>query len=130
MLLIMHQIISIGIGGALGAILRYLVSGGVHSVMGKEFPYGTLSVNVIGSFIVGILFVLFTTNEAIPEIVKISVLVGMLGAFTTFSTFSLDTFKLIETCAFSKAGFNIAINVVASLAATWFGIVFSRAVQG
>ena len=124
----MQQLISIGIGGAVGAILRYLVSGGVHAFMGKDFPYGTLSVNVIGSFIVGILFVIFTSNETIPEILKISVLVGMLGAFTTFSTFSLDTFKLIENAAFYKAGLNITINVVASLAATWFGIVFSRAV--
>ncbi len=127
----MQQLISIGIGGAIGAIMRYLVSGGVHTFMGKDFPYGTLTVNVIGSFIVGILFVIFTSSEVIPEIVKISVLVGILGAFTTFSTFSLDTFKLIETAAFSKAGLNIATNVVASLAATWFGIVFSRViVQG
>ncbi|THB70482.1 MAG: fluoride efflux transporter CrcB [Gammaproteobacteria bacterium] len=124
----MQQLISIGIGGAIGAILRYLVSGGVHTFMGKDFPYGTLSVNVIGSFVVGVLFVIFATNDTIPELLKISVLVGMLGAFTTFSTFSLDTFKLIETAAFSKAGVNIAINVVASIAATWFGIVCSRVV--
>ncbi len=124
---IMGQIVAIGIGGALGAILRHLVSSGVYSLFGRNFPYGTLSVNIGGSLIIGILFVLFANkNNVVPEYVVICVMVGLLGAFTTFSTFSLDTFKLLESSDIFKAFANVFLNVTLCLLATWCGIVLMR----
>lgn len=92
----MYQIGGILIGGAVGALLRFLVANGVYQWLGRAFPYGTLAVNVIGSFLIGLLTLYFMEREMLASALSRGLIVGALGAFTTFSTFSLDTFDLIQ----------------------------------
>jgi len=120
------QLIAIAVGGAVGALLRFVMSNGVYKVLGREFPYGTLAVNVLGSLFIGILFILLVEKLAVAAEWRAGLVIGLLGAFTTFSTFSLETFTLLEDGAFLKAGVNVLLSVVLCLAATWLGISLGR----
>jgi len=120
------QIISIAIGGAAGALLRFWVSNGVYTLLGRGFPYGTLAVNVIGSLAMGLLYVFFLERMTVSAELRGAVLIGLLGSFTTFSTFSIETLNLIEQAEFMKAGLNALISVFACLLAAWFGLVIGR----
>ncbi|MEY3280632.1 MAG: hypothetical protein RL674_617, partial [Pseudomonadota bacterium] len=112
----MNQLIVIAIGGAFGAVMRFLVSTGLYQWIGRGFPYGTLLVNVIGSFLIGLLSeTLVLQRVTIALDYRAAILVGFIGAFTTFSTFSLETFYLIEQGQFSKAVLNILISVSSCL---------------
>ena len=114
------------IGGALGAVMRYLVSNGFYSLLGRDFPYGTLAVNVIGSFLMGVLTVLLIDRGEVDPLIKLAVLVGFLGSFTTFSTFSLDTLVLINEGALSRAFLNMLANVLVCVSAVWLGMVITK----
>lgn len=118
----------IGLAGAVGAVLRYLITQGVMNVFGRGFPFGTLVVNVLGSFMVGVLFVVFWERAEAGELLRLVLIVGLLGSLTTFSAFSLDTWILVQQGAFLKAGANILANVAICLAATWLGIIATRTV--
>ena len=110
----------------IGAFARYGQSIVVQNVMGRAFPFGTLSINVLGSFLMGFLF--FATLERInisPEL-RTGILTGGLGAYTTFSTFSLETLNLIENGEMVKAGVYVGGSVVLSIAAAIFGAYLSR----
>ncbi len=120
------QIIAIMIGGAMGAAMRYLVSNGIYSLLGREFPYGTLAVNVLGSFLMGILTVLLIEKGTIDPLIKVAILVGFLGAFTTFSTFSIETLALINKGALSYAFLNMMGSVIICVSAVWFGILIAK----
>ncbi len=113
----------VALGGALGALLRFIISNQVMAVLGKDFPYGTLTVNVIGSFLLGI--ALAYTHQ-LPDnsdtFIKGFVMVGVLGALTTFSTFSLDTVALLQLEQYSKAILNIVLNLVCCLSMTWLAL--------
>lgn len=109
-------------GGAIGAALRYAVS------ITLLFPYGTLAVNIIGSFLMGAAFVVLTAKGA--DRMMVFAMTGILGGFTTFSAFSLDTFKLIEDGRMIFAGGYILASVMLSLAAVFGGIVLARGVWG
>ncbi|MBL1459034.1 MULTISPECIES: fluoride efflux transporter CrcB [Methylophaga] len=122
----MLQLFAIAVGGAVGAILRFAMSNGVYKLFGRDFPYGTLAVNVLGSLLIGVLFILLIEKLAVAAEWRAGLLVGLLGAFTTFSTFSLETFTLMENGAFIKAGLNVFLSVVLCLAATWLGISLGR----
>lgn len=122
----MYQIIGVLIGGAIGALLRFLVSNGVYAWLGKNFPYGTLTVNVLGSFLIGVLTLYFLEKGILASAWGKTVIVGGLGAFTTFSTFSLDTFNLLEQGQLGLAGLNILLNITLCLGAVWLGIVVTR----
>ncbi|MCP4284586.1 MAG: fluoride efflux transporter CrcB [Gammaproteobacteria bacterium] len=122
----MTQILSIAAGGAVGALLRFWVSNGVYSLLGRSFPYGTLAVNVIGSLLMGLLYVFFLERMTVSAELRGAVLIGLLGSFTTFSTFSIETLNLIEQAEFMKAGLNTLISVFACLIAAWFGLVIGR----
>lgn len=122
----MLQLFAIAVGGAVGAILRFAMSNGVYKLFGRDFPYGTLAVNVLGSLLIGVLFILLIEKLAVAAEWRAGLLVGLLGAFTTFSTFSLETFTLMENGAFIKAGLNVFLSVVLCLAATWLGICLGR----
>jgi CrcB protein len=120
------QILSIAAGGAIGALLRFWVSTGVYALAGRNFPYGTLAVNVLGSLLMGFLYVLFLERMSVGPEVRGAVLIGLLGAFTTFSTFSIETMNLIEQADYLKAGLNMMISVSACILATWFGLILGR----
>ncbi|MDO8826540.1 fluoride efflux transporter CrcB [Methylophaga sp.] len=122
----MLQIFAIAVGGAAGALLRFFMSNGVYKMLGRDFPYGTLAVNVLGSLLIGVLFILLIEKLAVAAEWRAGLMVGLLGAFTTFSTFSLETFSLLEDGAFLKAGLNVFLSVVLCLAATWLGISLGR----
>ncbi|MCW8931027.1 MAG: fluoride efflux transporter CrcB [Gammaproteobacteria bacterium] len=122
----MGELGAIAAGGALGAIMRFWVSSGIYSWLGRGFPYGTLSVNLIGSFFIGIAFILLTERLALGTEVRAFILIGFLGAFTTFSTFSLETLMLLQEGLLLKAAGNILLSVFLCIIATWVGIVLAR----
>jgi len=112
----------IGLGGFFGAISRYLIAGWVQYLSRSvHFPYGTLAVNIIGSFLLGFLVrYAFIHNVFSPEI-RLLIFIGFLGAFTTFSTFSNETFNMFADGATLPAVINIATNVLLGLGAVWLG---------
>jgi len=120
------QILFIAGGGAIGAILRFGVSNGVHAIFGRDFPYGTLTVNVLGSLLIGFFYITLLERFSLGPEWRAFIIIGVLGAFTTFSTFSLETFNLIETGEMAKALLNVALSVSACLLAAWIGILIAR----
>lgn len=123
----MNQLVAVAFGGAFGAVMRFLVSSGVYQWLGRGFPYGTLAVNVIGSFLIGLMTeALILQRVAISMEYRAAILVGIFGSFTTFSTFSLETLYLLEQGSFSKAALNIVISLLACLFAVWLGLLIGR----
>lgn len=122
----MLQLVAIAIGGAIGAVMRYGVSNGVHHLVGRDFPYGTLSVNVLGSLLMGFLYVVLLERSTLGAEWRSLLLIGLLGAFTTFSTFSLETLNLVNSGELIKAGVNILASVAFCLLAAWLGMLGGR----
>lgn len=117
----MEALLLIGAGGFIGAILRYLVGGWVQNGF-STFPVGTLAVNFIGSFLLGLIMYASEYRGIFPEETRIFLTIGILGAFTTMSTFSYETFKLIE----DKEFYLLALNVVGTLVLTVFAVYLGR----
>jgi len=124
----MFNLLCIGIGGFIGAVSRYAVSGWVHKWAGSGFPYGTLSVNIAGSFLLGFFLTLVNTKIILPYEFKNFIAVGILGAFTTFSTFSYETVMQLQSSLFLAAILNILLNVILALIALWLGMITARLV--
>ncbi len=123
----MNHLLAVALGGSLGAVLRFLVSNGVYHWLGRSFPYGTLAVNILGSFLIGLMTeALIVQRVAISSEYRAAILIGVFGSFTTFSTFSLETVFLIEQGNFAKAGYNVLISVFACLLAVWLGLLLGR----
>jgi len=122
----MNQVAAIALGGALGSVLRYGLSSATHGWLGRGFPYGTLVVNVLGSLVMGMLFVLLVERVAESTVLRAGLLIGLLGGFTTFSSFSIETLNLIEQGALVKAAVNVFASVTLCLAATWAGMMLGR----
>ncbi len=114
------------LGGAVGALLRFLTANSIHQWFGRSLPFGTLAVNVIGSFLIGVLYVYFIQRGLLDTPLARGLLVGVLGAFTTFSTFSLDTFYLLEQGEWLKGGLNVVLNVGMCLVAVWLGVLTAK----
>jgi CrcB protein len=121
------QILAIAGGGAIGAVARFLVSTGVYRLLGRDFPWGTLAVNVLGSFAMGLLFMLLLERSLVAPEARAAILVGFLGSFTTFSTFSLETLTLVEQGDLLRGMLNVVASVVVCVAACWAGILAARA---
>jgi len=113
-------------GGAIGALSRYGASLGVYSIFGRGFPYGTLFVNVAGSFLMGMLSIMLLERFNLGPEWRAAILVGFLGSFTTFSTFSIETLNLLEQGDFNRALLNISVSLVLCIAAVWFGVSIGR----
>jgi CrcB protein len=122
----MSQIVAIASGGAVGAVLRYWVSTWVYAFSGRGFPYGTLAVNVLGSLVMGFLFVWLLERLSNDLTLRAFLLIGLLGAFTTFSTFSVETLNLIESGQLARALVNVLLSVVLCVAAAALGVLLAR----
>ncbi len=120
--------IYVGIGGFMGAILRFSISSALQRLLGSSFPYGTIGVNTIGSFMIGFLFLYF--EQTIEPSQKAMYVTGLLGALTTFSTFSLETILMLQGGLFAKAAANIVFNVLFSIVATILGMIVFRRLYG
>jgi CrcB protein len=118
----------IALGGALGSVARYVVSGAVHRFTPAFFPYGTFVVNVTGCLVFGLLAGLANERSMIGPSGRLFLLVGVLGGYTTFSTFGFETFELVRTARFGAALANAGGQVVAGVAGVWLGTVVSRAI--
>ncbi|MCP4420960.1 MAG: fluoride efflux transporter CrcB [Chloroflexi bacterium] len=119
------QIVVIAIGGAIGAVLRYLVSLLIISLAGDSWPYGTLAVNLIGSFLIGFLWQLFDT-VTYPHNTRLLVFTGGLGAFTTFSTFGLESLTLLQAGRSRDGLLYLLASNAGGLLCVWLGFVVSR----
>lgn len=122
----MSHITFIGLGGALGAITRYLCTLLMLRCLGSSFPYGTLFVNVLGSVLMGLLVTIFAAKSITLEPLALVVMVGFLGAFTTYSAFSLDTINFLINAQVNKAFLNILLNTALCISAAYFGICMGR----
>ena len=120
-------LILIGIGGFAGAIARYLVDGAVVERTGGGFPWGTLVINLSGSFLLGLLFALTTERALLPAEIRGPLMIGFLGAYTTFSTFMLESWRLVETGAWAAALANLGGSVALGLVAVVAGKTLGRA---
>ncbi len=109
-----------------GGLTRYYLSGWTHTLLGRSFPFGTLLVNVIGAYLIGLIMEAGMRSTLIPDTLRIGLTVGFMGGLTTFSTFSYETFKLLEDGQLLFAFANIAASVSACLLFTWLGIATIR----
>ena len=110
-----------------GGLTRYYLSGWVYSLLGRAFPYGTFAVNIIGAYLIGLIMELGLRSTFIPDTLRLGLTVGFLGGLTTFSTFSYETFSLLEDGQFLVAFVNVLASVSVCLLFTWLGIVTVRA---
>ena len=124
----MLTVILIAIFGALGCVARYYVSGWTYEKLGWGYPWGTLAVNMAGAFLIGLIMELGLKGAAIPATLRIGLTIGFLGGLTTFSTFSYETFRLMESGRILIAFSNVIVSVTACLLFTWLGIVVAKAV--
>jgi len=107
-------------------MLRYGISSAIYSWFGRAFPWGTLVVNITGSLLIGLLSILLVEKFDLPQEVKLMLVVGVLGALTTFSTFSWDTLDLMQQGLMSRAFLNILVNVVVCISAAWVGVLWAK----
>ena len=123
------RLLAVGAGGAIGAVMRYLLTGWVLRLMPAGFPYGTLAVNVAGSLVVGFVSGVFAgRGETRDQLMPLFLIVGVCGGFTTFSAFSAETYRLVEQGAVGPAALNVVLQVAGSLAAVFAGFWLSRQV--
>ena len=127
----MIRIVLVGVGSLVGGVLRYGLSTWVHRVLDNPwFPYGTLAVNVLGCLVIGFLAGLAETRTAFTSEARLFLFVGILGGFTTFSSFALETFSLARDTQNVAALINIGLQLILGLLAVWVGNVLAHAMGG
>ena len=122
----MQVILLIAGFGALGCLTRYYVSGWVYDLFGRNFPYGTFAVNILGAFIIGLIMESGMRSTLLPVSLRTGLTIGFLGGLTTFSTFSYETFRLLEDGELFVATTNVLVSVIVCLTFTWLGIHAAR----
>jgi CrcB protein len=120
------KILYLGIFGGFGCVARYLVSGWVYDLSGKALPYGTLAVNVVGSLLLGLIMEGSLRSALLSPELRFGLTVGFMGGFTTFSTFSYETVRLLEEGSLVAAGANVLLNVTVCIVAALVGIYLAR----
>ena len=121
-------ILLVGAGGFFGAITRYLVDGWVTQVLGPQFPWGTMVINVSGSFVLGLLFALAIDRTALPAAIRGPILIGFIGAYTTFSTLTLESWRLVEAGSWPQAIANLVGSIVLGMVAVVAGLAIGRSI--
>ncbi len=124
------QILLIALAGSVGALSRYGLSSLVSNVFGDKFAFGTLTVNIVGCFLIGFVMHISLSTDIISVDIRNAVTIGFLGALTTFSTFSYETLKYIEDAQWILAGANVALNVILGLVATIIGLAAAKLIVG
>lgn len=122
----MKETLVVFLGGGIGAAFRYLLQGSVYRFMGTGFPYGTLLVNMIGSFAIGILMAVFEERFLVQPILRLFLTIGILGGFTTFSSFSFETVNLLREGDYLSGTANVVLSILTCLGATWLGSVIGK----
>ncbi|MDQ6976047.1 MAG: fluoride efflux transporter CrcB [Mariprofundaceae bacterium] len=122
------QILAVAMGGAGGAVSRWLLASNIQRMTGGAFPWGTFAVNALGSLLLGFLFVWLIERSSMGELLRMCITVGFLGAFTTFSTFSVESIHLLEEGAFGLAMGYIAGQVLLCLGLAWLGAQIARSI--
>jgi fluoride exporter len=128
-MILWEEILAVMLGGALGSVLRFWVQRHVQMLhLEGGFPYGVLVANIIGSFVIGLLSAVFVTKFSLGPAWRAGIFIGLLGGFTTFSSFSLDTVSLFESGRFLVAGANVFISLTVCLLATTLGLFIGRGI--
>ncbi len=122
----MGRLFLIGLAGFVGTLARYGLSGVIAKRYGETFPFGTLVVNLIGCFLIGLLFYLLQDRFLVNQNVRTILLVGLLGGFTTFSSFGLQTFTLLQDGEFGFAALNLGVSNLLGLLMVWAGYALAR----
>lgn len=122
----LDMILAVGAGGGVGAVLRYAASGVVYRWTGEGFPYGTLAVNILGSLLLGFIVQVAESRTGPGPLMKMFLTVGLCGGFTTFSTFSVETWKLFSEGSYLAATGNAVGSVVLCLLGVWLGTVIAK----
>jgi CrcB protein len=123
----MRTVVAIAVAGAAGALARYGLEGFVSRRSGGAFPWGTFAINVSGAFVLGFVFTLMTEQLTTAPWLRGAVTIGFLGAYTTFSTLSLETYRLLEDGSLALAAANAFGSLAAGLVAVYLGVVTGRA---
>ena len=126
----MERLILICLGGAIGTALRYLTSGIAARWLGADFPYGTLIVNVVGSFLIGLIQQVGTATLLIPDTTRLFLTVGIMGGLTTYSSFSYETVRLVQMGAWGQAWINVLVTTALCVGVCFLGIAAGRLVVG
>lgn len=122
----MRQAAIVFIGGGLGAVARYWLSGAVYRIVSSQFPYGTLTVNLLGCLLIGLLMSLFAERFVVSQELRLFLTLGFLGGFTTYSTFSYETIQLLRDGQNLNALANVLFTTGCCLAATWVGAIIGK----
>ena len=122
----MLQLLVIGCGGAVGALMRYVLGSRIALVAGNAFPWGTLIINVVGCFLAGLLLTLFVTRIPVSDLLRNGIQIGLLGGFTTFSAFSIDAIALFDQGLWLRGFLYIVTSVVVSLLGAYLGMSVGR----
>jgi CrcB protein len=125
----MTKYLMVGIGGALGSILRFSVGGYVSNRLGVRFPYGTFLINCTGSFLIGLVVTLLAERTHWSPNWRYLIPIGFIGGYTTFSTFELETFRNFQDGEILVAGLNVALSVVIGFVSVWLGIITGRTIS-
>ena len=123
----MEVMLVVGLGGAVGAILRWWVGVFMNHLLAPSFV-GTLAVNLVGSFMIGLLLIWFQGRLPISDVLRTGILVGLLGGFTTYSAFSMEAVNMMMAGLYGRASAYVVVTVVVCLMGTWAGVMLGRSV--
>ena len=122
----MQSYLLVFLGGGIGAATRYWMSGWVHERLGSAFPYGTLAVNIVGCFIIGLVMGSMQERFLAHPSLRVFLTIGILGGFTTFSSFSYETIAMLKDGEFAYASLNIVASLLCCIMGTWIGLIAGK----
>ncbi len=120
--------VMVGLGGCLGALLRFWLGGYISNRMGTRFPYGTFVINISGSFLIGFILTLLAERTHWSPNWRYLIPIGFIGAYTTFSTFEYETLRSLQDGEVLMAGLNVSLSVLVGFVAVWLGVVMGRSI--